>query len=113
MAKKEKKIEIKQGLAEWMGTYGDMVTLLLCFFVLLFASSSVDAEKFKQIAGSFSNNKISVIPSQTSSILEALGNGIISMPILTKNLKIEAKKKWIIWQKTLRLILLKMICKIK
>ena len=85
MAKKEKKIEIKQGLAEWMGTYGDMVTLLLCFFVLLFASSSVDAEKFKQIAGSFSNNKISVIPSQTSSILEALGNGIISMPKVEGN----------------------------
>jgi chemotaxis protein MotB len=31
-----------------MATYGDMVTLILCFFVLLFAMSSVDAEKFKQ-----------------------------------------------------------------
>ncbi len=80
MAKKEKKIEIKQGLAEWMGTYGDMVTLLLCFFVLLFASSSVDAEKFSQIASSFANNQIVIMPDQTSGMLDALGNGIIEMP---------------------------------
>ena len=80
MAKKEKKIEIKQGLAEWMGTYGDMVTLLLCFFVLLFASSTQDAEKFAQIAASFSNSQISISQTQSAGVLEALGNGIVSMP---------------------------------
>ncbi len=85
MAKKEKKIEIKQGLAEWMGTYGDMVTLLLCFFVLLFASSSVDAEKFKQIASSFSNNNIVIMPEQTAGVLDALGNGIVEMPEVKGN----------------------------
>lgn len=78
---KEKKIEIKQGLAEWMGTYGDMVTLLLCFFVLMFATSSVDAEKFKQVAASFSKNNLVVIqPEQSQSIFDALGNGLVSMP---------------------------------
>ncbi|MBN1467511.1 MAG: OmpA family protein [Fusobacteriaceae bacterium] len=35
------------GLPAWMGTYGDMVTLLLCFFVLLFAMSTVDSTKYK------------------------------------------------------------------
>lgn len=30
----------------WMNTYSDMVTLLLCFFVLLFAASSVDSDKW-------------------------------------------------------------------
>lgn len=34
----------------WLSTYGDLVTLLLCFFVLLFAFSTVDAVKFKQVA---------------------------------------------------------------
>lgn len=78
---KEKKIEIKQGLAEWMGTYGDMVTLLLCFFVLMFATSSVDAEKFKQVAASFSKSTLVVInPEQQKGVMDALGNGIISMP---------------------------------
>lgn len=35
------------GLPGWMATYGDLVTLLLTFFVLLFAMSSVDATKYK------------------------------------------------------------------
>ena len=32
----------------YMSTYGDMVTLVLCFFVLLFAMSSVDVQKFQK-----------------------------------------------------------------
>ncbi len=38
---------------EWIYTYGDMVTLLLCFFVLLFAMSKTNEEKFKAVAASF------------------------------------------------------------
>lgn len=37
----------------WMDTYGDMVTLLLCFFVLLFSISTVNAEKWIMIVKSF------------------------------------------------------------
>lgn len=42
----------ESGGDEWLATYGDLVTLLLCFFVLLFASSSVDAKKFQAVAAS-------------------------------------------------------------
>lgn len=52
MAKK-KCPEPKAGLPEWMATYGDLVTLLMCFFVLLFAFSSIDAQKFKAVMESF------------------------------------------------------------
>ena len=45
--------EPKQGAPEWMATYSDLVTLLLCFFVLLFAFSKIDAEKFQAIMESF------------------------------------------------------------
>ncbi len=45
--------EPKAGAPEWMTTYGDMVTLLLCFFVLLFSFSTVDAQKFQAIMQSF------------------------------------------------------------
>jgi len=32
----------------WMTTYGDMVTLLLCFFILMFAMSTVNEQKFME-----------------------------------------------------------------
>lgn len=37
------------GAPAWMNTYGDMVTLLLCFFVLLFSMSTINQEKFQKI----------------------------------------------------------------
>lgn len=52
---RKKKQEVKQGLDEWMATYSDMVTLLLCFFVLLYASSTPDETKFQYIFQSFNS----------------------------------------------------------
>lgn len=37
----------------WLTTYSDLVTLLLCFFVLLFSFSEIDAQKFRVIMSSF------------------------------------------------------------
>ncbi len=52
MAKKHEE-EQKSGAPAWMNTYGDLVTLLLCFFILLFSMSAVDATKYKAVADSF------------------------------------------------------------
>ena len=41
---------------EWIFTYGDLVTLLFCFFVLLVSLCKTDVEKIKQIAASFKEN---------------------------------------------------------
>ena len=38
---------------EWIFTYGDLVTLLLCFFILLFSMCRTDVEKSRQISESF------------------------------------------------------------
>lgn len=43
----------KRGVADWMATYSDMVTLLMCFFILLFAFSNIDAQKFEAVMLSF------------------------------------------------------------
>lgn len=51
MAKFEK--QQKAGLPDWLGTYGDMVTLLLCFFIMLFAMSNVDADKYEAVVQAF------------------------------------------------------------
>ena len=42
--KKEKKVE--EGGPGFLTTYADIVTLLMAFFVMLFAISSVEEEKF-------------------------------------------------------------------
>ena len=46
------------GGANWMDTYGDMVTLLLCFFVLLYSMSTIDQEKWMIIVQSFNETAI-------------------------------------------------------
>jgi len=50
MAEKKKVGEEKKGAPHWMTTYGDMVTLLLTFFVALFAMSTISPGKFQQVA---------------------------------------------------------------
>src|SRR5690606_10826333 len=40
------------GLPGWMATFSDLVTLLLTFFILLYALSKQDDTKYKAIAGS-------------------------------------------------------------
>lgn len=55
MARKKKE-EVKAGSPEWMTTFSDLMNLLLCFFVLLFSMSTVDAEKFEMIATSLQNS---------------------------------------------------------
>lgn len=48
-ANRKKKAEGKGGAPLWMITYGDMMTLLLCFFVLLFSFSTLDLVKFRNV----------------------------------------------------------------
>ncbi|MBA2134052.1 OmpA/MotB family protein [Capillibacterium thermochitinicola] len=49
---KKKPKEQPRGAPPWMTTYSDLVTNLLTFFVLLFAFSNVNADKYEQIAAS-------------------------------------------------------------
>ena len=46
------------GGANWMDTYGDMVTLLLCFFVLLYSISTVDQNKWILLVQSFNKDAL-------------------------------------------------------
>lgn len=52
---KRKAEEPPKGAPAWQSTFADLMNLLLCFFVLLFSMSSIDAQKFQEIAASFSN----------------------------------------------------------
>lgn len=46
--------EEKAGVPAWVVTFADLMSLLMCFFVLLLAFSEIDAQRFKQIAGELS-----------------------------------------------------------
>ena len=41
-----------KGVPAWVMTFADLMTLLMCFFVLLLSFSEMDVAKFKQLAGS-------------------------------------------------------------
>ncbi|BCE03334.1 MotB family protein [Marinicellulosiphila megalodicopiae] len=75
--------ECPAGLPGWLATFGDLMALLMSFFVLLLSFSEMDALKFKRLAGSMRNafgvqNQISVndIPKGTSIIAQEFSPSI-------------------------------------
>ncbi|MFT7559419.1 MAG: chemotaxis protein MotB [Flavobacteriales bacterium] len=70
------------GLPAWMGTFADLMSLLMCFFVLLLSFSEMDAMKFKRLAGSMAQAfgvqtqlNVTNIPKGTSIIAQEFSPG--------------------------------------
>ncbi len=79
----EQKCDCEEGLPAWMGTFADLMSLLMCFFVLLLSFSEMDAMKFKRLAGSMAQafgvqNKLNVtdVPKGTSVIAQEFSPSI-------------------------------------
>lgn len=68
MARKKQE-EAPKGSPAWMNTFSDLMNLLLCFFVMLFSMSTVDAEKFEMVVASLQSS-FSVLPAGGASIGE-------------------------------------------
>ncbi len=66
---KRKEEEAPSGSPAWMATFSDLMNLLLCFFVLLFAMSSVDEDKFEQLVASLSAS-FGVMEGGSTSVIE-------------------------------------------
>jgi chemotaxis protein MotB len=71
------------GIPAWVMTFADLMSLLMCFFVLLLSFSEMDALKFKRLAGSMAiafgvQNQLDVddIPKGTSIIAQEFSPGI-------------------------------------
>lgn len=74
--------ECEEGLPAWMGTFADLMSLLMCFFVLLLSFAEMDAMKFKRLAGSMaqafgvqSKLKVTQVPKGTSIIAQEFSPG--------------------------------------
>ena len=83
MARKKK--EEPQGGASWLNTFADLMNLLLCFFVLLFAMSSVDTEKYEQLVASF-HSSFSIFSTSGSSVIsdgQAISAGVSQLSQLS------------------------------
>ncbi len=52
MAKCKKAADCPDGLPEWLVTFADLMSLLVCFFVLIISFSIQDKEKLQVVAGS-------------------------------------------------------------
>ncbi|MEH7224964.1 flagellar motor protein MotB [Bacillus sp. JJ1566] len=56
MARRKRKKKQDEHMDEsWLVPYADILTLLLALFIVLFAASNVDAQKFQKLASSFNN----------------------------------------------------------
>lgn len=75
--------EPKKGSPEWMTTFSDLMNLLLCFFVLLFSMSSVDAQKFELVVASLQSS-FSILPSGGASIGDGMmvSSGVSQLAML-------------------------------
>ena len=81
MARQKKQEDAPAGSPAWMATFSDLMNLLLCFFVLLFSMSTVDAEKFQVVIASLQSH-FSVLQGGASSIGdgEMVSAGINQLP---------------------------------
>lgn len=74
--------EPEPGIPAWLPTFADLMSLLMCFFVLLLSFSEMDVMKFKRLAGSMAESfgvqqklKVMDIPKGTSIIAQEFSPG--------------------------------------
>jgi chemotaxis protein MotB len=83
--------EAPAGLPGWVMTFADLMTLLMCFFVLMLSFSEMDVAKFKQLAGSMQEAfgvqaeiEVRTIPKGTSIIAQEFSPGRPERTILNE-----------------------------
>lgn len=69
--RRQRRVPGRENSDRWMITYADLITLLLIFFVILYAMSSLDTQKYAIVTGSLSDTFKS-----GSAVLEG-GNGLL------------------------------------
>src|SRR6056297_3746392 len=83
-----------EGAADWLLTYGDMTTLLLTFFVLMFTTATIDGYELRLILAAFpglgnytGGNTLEAGP------LAELGNTIESLPSMERGRALDQARR--------------------
>ncbi|NFR88169.1 MULTISPECIES: flagellar motor protein MotB [unclassified Clostridium] len=90
----KKKRENKENSERWLLTYSDLITLLMVLFVVLYASSNVDKQKYRQISDSFKQAfSIGDAPGAIKEVGEETNeNSIVNDAIMVESEKLDTAK---------------------
>ncbi|MBR1639748.1 MAG: flagellar motor protein MotB [Treponema sp.] len=80
----------------WQGTYGDMITLMLCFFVMLYDPTEVDITTMATITQSLQMSETTTTSgglSLSAGQLADLGNNVNALPSLERGKSLGTAKK--------------------
>jgi len=81
----KKKRKVQEGAADWLLTYGDMTTLLLTFFVLMFTTATIDGYELRLILAAFPGlGNLEGGNTLQQGRLAELGNTIMSLPSMER-----------------------------
>ena len=96
MAERKKKQKIEDMPAPaYMTTYGDMVTLLLTFFVLMYSAETAKGEDVQVILSAFKGmGMMSGGNTLEEGKLAELGNTVDSLPSLEKGRSLSVCRRW-------------------
>lgn len=95
MARKKKEQNLG-GIGEWVITYGDMITLCLCFFIALFETAEVGVTTSNEFISSLNNIGMGASRggnSLSTGSLAEMGNSIMSLPSMEKGKMLATAKK--------------------
>ena len=85
MAKQRKEDAPPPGSPAWMATFSDLMNLLLCFFVMLFAMSTIEESKLQELVAAM-NNTFSIFSAGATAIGDGrlVSNGVSQLNELDK-----------------------------
>ena len=78
------KRQAKPSTMGWLNTYADMITLCLCFFVMLYEPSEADVVQVQAMQAAITNDASGGGKSLASGTLSDLGNNINELPSMEK-----------------------------
>jgi len=92
MARREKKVPEKIKTDGWVATFGDLISLMLTFFVLIVSMSTLDDQTLKDVSSSLSDGAMSVFDSASTTDIDLLS--IQELPNITlRELMLAARQK--------------------